>query len=351
MNKQFKKGIFYLFTSMILLSCGNKKDEKMQKHTLDGRTQGTYYHIVYYNFEDKIANSKGTITSEKVKKGIDSILNAIDASLSLWNPQSTLSKVNKNETTSLDNIFLENFKASKHFWKLTDGYFDITVAPLIKAYGFANEKRQKLTPEQQVAIMQYIGFEKVNLIDNKIKKDFEEIQLDFNAIAQGYTTDKISEYLRKHNINSHIVDVGGEVYAAEKKPDGQKWRVAIEEPSDSIDAPREYNSFIKLENQAIVTSGSYRKFIIEDGVKYSHTINPKTGEAIKHNLLSVSVTAKNATAADAIATAFMAMGMDKAKEFIVKNPEYGAFFIFCDDKGKTKTCATKQIESLIEIVE
>jgi thiamine biosynthesis lipoprotein len=191
----------------------------------------------------------------------------------------------------------------------------------------------------------------VRLNGNKIEKDFPQTRSDFNAIAQGYTADKVSEYFKSLNINSHIVDIGGEVFAADKKPDGQKWRVAIEEPSDSIDAPREYKSFIKLENQAIVTSGSYRKFIIEDGVKYSHTINPKTGEAIKHNLLSVSVTAKNATAADAIATAFMAMGMDKAKEFIVKNPEYGAFFIFCDDKGKTKTCATKQIESLIEIVE
>ncbi len=351
MNKQFKKAIFYLFTSMILFSCSNNKDEKMQKHTLDGRTQGTYYHIVYYNFEDKIANDKGSLTFEQVKKGIDSILNAIDASLSLWNPQSTLSKVNKNETTPLDDIFLENFKASKSFWELTDGYFDITVAPLVKAFGFANEKRQKLTPEQQSAIMQYVGFEKVNLIDNKIQKDFGAIQLDFNAIAQGYTTDKISEYLRKHNITSHIVDVGGEVYAAERKPDGQKWRVAIEEPSDSIDAPREYNSFLKLENQAVVTSGNYRKFIIEDGIKYSHTINPKTGEPTKHNLLSVSVTAKTATAADAIATAIMAMGMEKAKEFINQNLEYGALFIFCDDKGKTKTNASKQIESLIEIVE
>lgn len=348
MKKRLEKILLSTIATLILVSCSGNREEKMRKFTLDGRTQGTYYHIVYYNYADEVAKKKNLPSENDIKAGIDSIFKAIDASLSLWNPKSVLSKVNRNEATALDKIFIENFEAARHYSELTDGYFDITVGPLVQAYGFGNEKINKPDTRQRDSIMQYVGFEKVRLNGNRIDKDFAETRLDFNAIAQGYTADAVSDYLKRHNIVSHIVDVGGEVCAADKKPDGQQWRVAIEEPSDSLDAPREYNSFIKLENQAVVTSGNYRKYIIEDGVKYSHSIDPKTGEPAKHNLLSVSVVAESATAADAIATALMVMGIDKAKEFLGKHPEYGAIFIFCDSDGKTKTFVSNNLKPSIE---
>ncbi len=351
MNKSLAKPIFLLFAIAVLIVSCSKPEAKLQKFTLDGRVQGTYYHIVYYHFDDKAATKKNLLTQADIQHGIDSIFKAIDETLSLWNPNSILSKVNDNKETLLNQIFIDNFNSAMAFSALTDGDFDITVAPLIKAYGFANEKGSKPTGRQSDSLLQYIGYKKVQIKDRKLEKQYPQTQLDFNAIAQGYTTDCISKYLSAHSITSHIVDVGGEVYASGKKPDGQQWRVAIEQPSDSIDAPRQYNTLIRLENQSIVTSGNYRKYTIENGIKYTHTINPHTGKPAKHSLLSVSVTAPTSTEADALATAFMVMGMEKAEQFMVKHPEYQAVFIYCDEDGKTKTKISEALKSKIETIE
>ena len=351
MNKSLVKPVFLLFAITVLIVSCSKPEAKLQKFTLDGRVQGTYYHIVYYHFDDKAATQKNLLTQAGIQHGIDSIFKAIDETLSLWNPNSILSKVNENKETLLNQIFIDNFNSAMAFSELTDGDFDITVAPLIKAYGFANEKGSKPTDRQADSLLQYIGYKKVQIKDGKLEKQYPQTQLDFNAIAQGYTTDCISKYLSAHNITSHIVDVGGEVYASGKKPDGQQWRVAIEQPSDSINAPRRYNTLVRLENQSIVTSGNYRKYTIENGIKYTHTINPHTGKPAKHSLLSVSVTAPTSTEADALATAFMVMGMEKAEQFMVKHPEYQAVFIYCDKDGKTKTKISETLKSKIETVE
>lgn len=351
MNKSLVKSVFLLFAITVLIVSCSKPEAKLQKFTLDGRVQGTYYHIVYYHFDDKAATQKNLLTQAGIQHGIDSIFKAIDETLSLWNPNSILSKVNENKETLLNQIFIDNFNSAMAFSELTDGDFDITVAPLIKAYGFANEKGSKPTDRQADSLLQYIGYKKVQIKDGKLEKQYPQTQLDFNAIAQGYTTDCISKYLSTHSITSHIVDVGGEVYASGKKPDGQQWRVAIEQPSDSINAPRRYNTLVRLENQSIVTSGNYRKYTIENGIKYTHTINPHTGKPAKHSLLSVSVTAPTSTEADALATAFMVMGMEKAEQFMVKHPEYQAVFIYCDKDGKTKTKISETLKSKIETVE
>lgn len=336
---------------VLLFVCCTGKEAKLQKFTLDGRVQGTYYHIVYYHFDDKEAKKRGLPTSSQIREGIDSIYAVVDNTLSLWNPKSVVSKLNANEAVELNQVFIENFEASQKFSKLTQGAFDITIAPLVKAYGFANEQRTGLSDSQTDSIMRYVGYTKVRLKDGRLVKDFPQTQLDFNAIAQGYTTDKVSEFLLTNNIGSFIVDVGGEVYAANRKPDGQKWRVAIEQPADSADAPREYNSFLKLENESVVTSGNYRKYIIEDGIRYSHTINPANGKPARHNLLSVSVVAKTSIAADAMATAFMVMGMEDAEKFIDSHPEYQAVFIYCDKQGRLQTKTSKGLEKKLEKVD
>lgn len=351
MNKTLTKPLLLLSAIIALLASCGSPEAKLQKFTLDGKIQGTYYHIVYYHFDDKIASRESMVTQSEIKQGIDSIFKAIDETLSLWNPNSILSKVNENKETALNQIFIDNFNAAETFSEMTDGCFDITVAPLIKAYGFANEKGYIPTNRQIDSLLQYVGWETIQIKNGKLVKQYPQTQLDFNAIAQGYTSDCISKYLSANKITSHIIDVGGEVYASGRKPDGQQWRVAIEQPSDSIDAPRKYNTLIKLENQSIVTSGNYRKFIIENGIKYTHTINPKTGKPAMHTLLSVSAIANTATEADALATAFMVMGMEKAEKFIALHPQYQAIFIFCDKDGKTKTKISQAIASKVETVE
>lgn len=351
---KFHKTPFYFFLSLILFalsSCNNNPKQDLKKYTLNGRTQGTYYHIVYFAPEDKWCVKNNWQTSSEIKNGIDSILSKIDYSISLWNKNSLLNKINDNQSNFMDKILIENFIAAEKISKLTDGAFDISLGALIEAHGFAAKERKKLTEHEIDSMMLYVGYDKLKIENNKLIKQYPQTRIDFNAIAQGYTTDKISEYLKRNHINQHIVDVGGEVYASNRKPDGQQWRVAIENPSKDMYAEREYNSFVKLENKSIVTSGNYRKYIEEDGIRLSHTINPKTGHSVRHNLLSVSVIADDATTADGLATAFMVMGKDKAEEFLNAHPEYDAIFIYSTKEGEIKTSHTKNLDNILEFVE
>ena len=324
-----RKIIIVLFATVLIFSLFSCQGSE-KRYTFDGMVQGTYYHIVVYAKSD-----------EGLKQGFDSIFSAIDNSVNLWQKNSIINKVNRNENYKLDKIFIDNFNASEKMSNLTDGAFDITVGALVREYGFTTQKREKLTDSQVDSMLRYVGYKNIRLENNKIIKKYPQTQLDFNAIAQGYTTDCVSNYLIKRGINSFVVDVGGEVYAKGRKEDGKKWNVAIETPAKDSLSEQEYSCYVKLENESIVTSGSYRKFYVENGVKYSHTTDPKTGKPVLHSLLSASVIAKTSTTADGLATAFMVMGLDKAKEFLNNHKEYQAYFIYCDEKGNMKTYYTQ----------
>ena len=261
MKKIFKALTYLSFILVLILfsACKDEKTPELKKYTLNGRTQGTYYHIVYFAPSDKWCIKNNQKTSSQIKKGIDSILTMIDNSISLWNPNSLLNKINSNQTNQMNKILIENFIEAEKISKLTEGNFDISLGAVIEAHGFAAKERKKLSKQELDSMMLYVGYEKLRLEGNKLIKQYPQTRIDFNAIAQGYTTDAISKYLTNNKISQHIVDVGGEVYASEKKPDGQQWRVAIEKPSKDMYAEREYNSFVKLENKSIVTSGNYRK--------------------------------------------------------------------------------------------
>lgn len=343
--------LFLVFILLFFASCKNDGTPNLKKITLNGRTQGTYYHIVYFAPSDKWCSKNNWQTSSEIQNGIDSIFAKIDLSISLWNSNSLINKINNNETNVMDDILMENFIAAEKISRLTDGAFDISLGALIEAHGFAAKERKKLSEQEIESMLLYTGYEKLKVENGKLIKPSPQTKIDFNAIAQGYTTDKISEYLKRNHINQHIVDVGGEVYASERKPDGQQWRVAIEKPSKDMYAEREYNSFVKLENKSIVTSGNYRKYIEEDGIRLSHTINPKTGRSVTHNLLSVSVIANDASTADGLATAFMVMGKEKAEEFLKQHPEYDAIFIYATEEGELKTSHTKNLDKILEFVE
>lgn len=315
------------FLSIILIlslfvSC-NKTDKK---YTFDGLTQGTYYHIIIY--------ASDTIG---IKKGFDSIFSAVDNTFSLWNKNSLLTKLNNNEDIELNTMFVDNFNTAKQINNLTLGALDITVGGVVQAYGFANKSKQELSDNLLDSLLSFVGIDKVKIENNRLVKTYEETQLDFNAIAQGYTSDIISKYLIKRGIRNFIVDVGGEVYCQGEKPNKKKWNVAIEKPAESPNSERTYNITINLKDKGIVTSGNYRKFYIKDGVKYSHTIDPKTAHPVTHSLLSASVIAENATTADGLATAFMVMGLEKTKAFLKQHKEYAAYLIYSNEKGEMIT--------------
>jgi thiamine biosynthesis lipoprotein len=307
---------------------------------LDGFTQGSYFHIVYYGNQD----------NKQIKQGIDSILTAIDQSISLWNENSMLTRVNKGEKVKVDKIFKENLALSHEISLLTEGAFDITIGGLVKIYGFANKERRKLGEEEIQSLLKYVNYNKVSISEDGYVIKQPQTELDFNAIAQGYTTDVISQYLISRGISSFVVDVGGEVFAQGRKPDNQYWKVAIEEPAADSASEVRYKYAVDLDNQSIVTSGSYRKYYEENGVKYSHTIDPQSGKPVTHTLLSVSVLADKSYKADGLATAFMVMGLEKSKQFLDKHKEYDAYFIFTDQLGKYKTYATEGFSKEIKRV-
>jgi thiamine biosynthesis lipoprotein len=333
--KIFKMNKWIVFLSVLILTSCNKKQIPVK---IQGTAQGTYYSIIYFDSLNR-----------NFKKQIDSILNAFDKSVSLWVKESTLSKVNNNDTTVIiDKWFEENFKLSKEVAKATGGAFDFTVEPLVQAWGFGFDETTNVDSTIIDSILQFTGYDKVRLSKHKIIKSDDRIKFDFNAVAQGYSVDVIGNFLQNKGIKNYLVDIGGEVKAKGTKPDGKLWRVGVEKPAKTKDSKRELKLVIGLKNMSIATSGNYRKYYEKNGIRYSHTINPATGYPVKHSLLSVSVLSDSTAVADAYATAFMVMGYEKARTFVENNKNLEAFFIYYDSTDNYKTYATPGFRQLIE---
>jgi thiamine biosynthesis lipoprotein len=245
-------------------------------------------------------------------------------------------------------MFRVIFEKAMQVSEASNGAFDITVGPLVSAWGFGLSNRLQMNQSRVDSILPLIGYKKVKLIGNKILKTNPNISLDFNAIAQGYSVDVLGAFLLSRGITDFLVDIGGEVIARGSKPDGTPWNVAVELPSKSADDDRKIQAVLRLQNKAISTSGNYRKFYEENGIRYSHTIDPSTGYPVKHSLLSVSVLADDCITADAYATVLMVMGLEKGKLFLQSHPELEAYFIFSGSDGSMKTYYTKGFGDLLQ---
>ena len=235
---------------------------------------------------------------------------------------------------------------SMYISQFTNGYFDITIGKLVNAWGFGFSNPMALDSCIVDSLRQYVGYNKLQIKDSVLLKENPNIEMDFNAIAQGYSSDLIADFLLSKGINNLLVDIGGEVVARGSKPNGNMWVVGIEKPANNKYSSQQVDVKINLDNMAVVTSGNYRKYYENDGVKYSHTINPFTGFPVSHTLLSVSVLAPKAWEADAMATAFMVMGLEKSLKFLEHNPSYEAYFIY-DQNGEYKTYSTEGFETVI----
>ena len=326
----------YLVAVVLLLaSCNLVHNDEPVK--LLGEAQGTYYSILYFDSQQR-----------DFQYAIDSILDEFDQSVSLWVSESILSKVNNNiAEVTLDDYFNNNFRLAKKVADETDGAFDFTIGPLVKAWGFGYDNHKEVDPIIIDSLLQLVGYEKVNIIDNRVVKQNPLTTFDFNAIAQGYSVDIIGKFLESKQIDNYLIDIGGEVKAAGQKPDGKPWKVGIERPAENPDNSRDLTAIIKLKNKSIATSGNYRKFFEEDGIRYSHMINPFTGYPAGHNLLSVSIVTNNTALADAYATACMVMGLEKSITFIETRDDLDAFFIYTNDNGKYDAYATDGFSRLI----
>ncbi|MGB1283577.1 MAG: FAD:protein FMN transferase [Polaribacter sp.] len=317
------KNIFF-FLAILIGFTFCKNEEKPNRIILNGHIFGTTYKIVY------------THSSINYKKSIDSLFYLVNKSLSTYMPTSDISKINAGDSTIVvDDLFLEVFKKSKKIYTETNGFFDPTVGNLVNAWGFGpkNEKKN-LTITEVKQQMQFVGFDKVKIVGRKVIKEHPKIYLDFNAIAKGYGIDVIGRFLESKNIVNYLIEIGGEIRAKGKKENGNPWKVGFDNPN--TDGSRTVSRTINLFNTSMATSGNYRKFrITEDGKKYVHTVNPKTGFAKESNLLSVSVISDSDCAdVDAYATAFMAMGLERTKEFIQSHKKIYVVLLFTNANGE-----------------
>ena len=322
-----------IISALLLFSC----KEQPKKTNYSGITQGSYFSITYYD------ESGRTFESE-----FDSIFVAVGNSVSLWDENSIIRKVNRNEDVVVDKVFRDNFEWAKKASEFSDGAFDATIGPLVAAWGFHYKKEMEMTPAMVDSIRQLVDFKKIEIIDNKIVKAKPNMTLDFNAVAQGYTADLIGTFLEEKGVTNYLVDVGGEIMARGGKPNGENWIIGIEKPSENYDSERNVQLKITLKDKGIVTSGNYRKYIEKDGVRYSHSIDPKTGYPVPQNLLSATVIADNAAWADCLASICMIVGKDKALQMLENSAGIEGYLIFVDEDGTIKTTSTSGFKEYIK---
>jgi len=315
----------YLLIFLIcLVSCSiDESSKKSVLVTNKGNTQGTYYYIKYLS-----------INGQSFQTDIDSILNEIDLSLSIYNNNSLISNINNGDSVNTDFLFNTVFDVSKEINEKTNGAFDPSISPLVNYWGFYNYTGVKeiLVDSTEINnILKNIGFGKIKIKNNLVQLP-TNMSLDFNSIAQGYTVDLIGSHLRKVGLNNFLINVGGENLASGKNQEGDIWKIGIEKPTNKIND--DYKLILSLNNKAIATSGNYRKFHKINGKKYSHVIDPSTGYPAYNRLLSVSVIHDDCMIADAYATAFMVMGVKKTKDFIKKNKELQVFLIYSSKENE-----------------
>lgn len=325
---------FLLITLFFMRKCMENNSNQATYFHNEGLIFGTVYNIKYKHTN----NLADEITAELLK---------VDSTFSIFNPKSTISRINQNDTSVvLDEWFISLFHRAQQISEQTDGAFDITVAPLVNLWGFGFEKKDSVNQHVIDSLLQLVGYQKVHLSGNKIRKDNPHILLDVSAIAKGFSSDAIANLFESKNITDYLIEIGGEMRAKGVNQNGQTWTVGIVKPNESASKSEIYQK-IHLFDKALATSGNYRNFYYKDGKKIAHTIDPKTGLPLESNLLSVSVITDDCTTADAFATAFMVMGLEKTKIFLKAHPELSAYLIYANEKSDLNVYYTDNFEQYL----
>ncbi len=301
-------------------------------------TQGevfrTSFHIKY-----KYTRELGT----EIRARLDSF----DLSLNPFNKQSIIYKVNNNIDVEVDDWFISVFNKAQEVARQSNGSYDITCAPLINLWGFGYDKMDKVSPQVIDSLKQFIGYEKVRLEGRKVIKKDPRLQINASSIAKGYSCDVIAELLDFYGIQDYMIEIGGEIRAKGKNATNVCWKIEIPKPIDNPDGRvTERQTVVPLCNRSIATSGNYRNFYIKDGKKYVHTIDPVTGYPSRQNLLSATVFASDCMTADAYATAFMVLGLEKACVLADSIPGLDYYFIYADDNGQFQVRRSSKAEAI-----
>ncbi len=331
-----------LFISLLIsLLCSSCKDKPLTYHFSEGPIHGTSFHFTYEYFENK-----------NLEKDFLKLMHDFELSLSTYNPESIISRVNSNEEdVEPDMYFRTVFNRAQQISKSTKGAFDITVAPLVNAYGFGftQEDIEIVSDARVEELLSITGFEKVRIKNNKVIKDDPRLMLDVSAIAKGYSVDVVAMFLEDKGVLNYLVEIGGEMRCKGLNSSGVAWRVGVDKPIENM-IGREIQVVMNLTDVSLATSGNYRQFRQVGDIKYSHTIDPRTGRPVTHNLLSSTVIASDCMTADAYATAFMVLGLERSLEIVNSDPELEAYFIFADEEGAYKSTYSEGLRDKIEDV-
>ena len=304
----------------------------------EGEAQGTTYSATYEH-----------PSGADLQKKIEMRLHKFDQSLSTYVSQSIISRINRNDqAVRTDGDFEEMFKMSMEVSRQTHGAFDITVGPLIKAwgFGFGNSKPDKLPDVSK--ILPYIGYHKIRIEHHKLLKDDPRILVDANALAQGQSSDIIAKMLEENGCKNYMIEIGGEIVCKGLNKNGQKWQIGIDKPiDDPTNTINEIQTVLSITNCGLTTSGNYRKFYYLNGKKYAHEIDPRNGYPVVHNLLSATVVAPTCIQADAYATAFMVLGVDSSLQVCKSIPGMECYLIYTDKQGKNQVVYTKGFEKYL----
>ena len=303
---------------------------------LKGEAQGTTYTIKYLAEEYE----------EGLKERFDQLLKDVDMSMSTYVPNSKISRLNEGDTIELDDLFLSVYNLSYTINTETDGAFDPTIGPLIKAWGFDFANPQKMDSAIVLSLLESSGFDQFVVEGKKMFRTNEAARINFNAVAQGYSVDVMAQILEQMEIENYYIELGGELKVKGKNKFGNWWVIGIDRP-DGKNLERDLAQRISLENSAMATSGNYRKFYEVDGKRYSHTLNPKTGYPAENSLLSATVITNDCGTADALATAFMVMGQERSVDFLKNHPNTKAYLIYSSENGAFQTYVTPNLEQYL----
>jgi thiamine biosynthesis lipoprotein len=330
-----RRSIFSLLAIILVFQACTQ--QKTYIHN-EGMIFGTIYHLTYESPEGK-----------DLQEGIKTEMDRVNKSLSTYDPESVISMVNSNRDTVLDKYFTTVFEKAEKVSAITGGAFDITVAPMVNVWGFGFKNKENVTPELIDSLKELVGYQKVKLVNGKIIKKHPDTMLDCSAIAKGYGVDVVAAYLRDQGCENYMVEIGGEVATRGVNPNGESWNIGISTPDENnFFKEQQMQAVVGLSGKALATSGNYRNFYVEGGKKYAHTIDPHTGYPVQHSLLSTTVLADSCMTADAFATAFMVLGLEKSIEIASKVPGIEVYFIYADEKGQYKTYFSDGFKSLIK---
>jgi len=322
MKKRRLLGTIFLFFLIVcaILIINWQRDTPYQ--TAEGTVFGTYYKIVYQSDKD-------------LRREIESTLASVDTSLSTFNKQSVISKINSNESMQTNKMFRDVFMLAEQISKDTDGAFDVTVAPLVNAWGFGFKTGAQPTKHVVDSLRGLVGYDKVTLVNGEVHKADSRIMLDCSAIAKGYGCDEVARMLLSKDLTNFMIDIGGEIVTRGISSKRIPWKIGINKPIDDTLSTKvaEIQTVLNVTDKAMATSGNYRNFYYKGGKKYAHTIDPHTGYPVQHSLLSATVIAPNCATADAYATSFMVMGLEKAEQALSRHEDMMAYFIYQDTDG------------------